>query len=722
VDVEHGWASQNGLAEPFFRTLADMIPQMVWTKDANGVNDYCNKRFIDYMNITMDEFVNNSWAIAHPDDVPSAQAAWRRAFSAGAPYEAEMRLRPKHSLAYRWFLVRAVPHRDQAGQVDKWFGSTTDIDLQRRAIAALDFLATSGARLAGAQDVPAVLDRLARASLDGLANISIFDLEEEDGSYRRFVTASSDVPGPAVDMVKTFDAPQAGEPHPIARVLLRRETIHIPIVDEEFIERAVAPTQRRDAWRFVGIRSVVSAPISVPGRVCGALTLLRTGTSIAFEASEVRVIEEVARRAAAAIDNIRLTRREQLAARNLQAFADMGESLAESAGLQETLDAAIHVVVPARADWAFINLIDERGDLRLAAVYHPDDVKREHVAARIGDVYARADSVHGIAPEVIRTKQPVYREKIEYADAAANVNLPILDALWSAGVASFVVVPLFSSAAVRGTVHLCRQTDDCTFVQSDVEFFQEFARRLAPAIANAEIFERERRVARSFQISALPQRLPDLPNFAFSAIYEAGKAEALVGGDWYDAFPLTDGRIVVSIGDVAGSGLPAAVTMASVRQAIRGAAHAKADPSGMLDAADLALDDPQRGFVTAFVGVIDPRSSTMTYECAGHPPPILRMPDGSVLELASGGPPLGLRTAGNASLRATELPAGSLLALYTDGLIESTRDILEGEARLRAALADGDIIHSEHPAQMLHDRILVNGSRDDVAILTVKIA
>jgi serine phosphatase RsbU (regulator of sigma subunit) len=698
-----------------------MIPQMIWTKDANGVNDYCNQRFIDYMDVTMDEFVNNSWAIAHPDDVASGQRAWKLAVTTGTPYEAEMRLRHKHGLAYRWFLVRAVPHRDNAGRVDKWFGSTTDIDLQKRAIAAMEFLATIGARLAGAQDVPTVLDRLAHASLDGLANICLFDLEEEDGSCRRLVTVSPDMPPSLVEQVKAFVTPRADEPHPIARVMANLETIHIPNVDEEFIERVIAPKERRDAWRFMEVRSLVSVPIHVPGRVRGVLTLVRTGTTVPFEASEVRVTEEVARRAAAAIDNIRLSRREEHAARNLQAFADMGESIAESVGLRATLDAAIHAVVPARADWAIINLIDEHGDLRLAAVYHPDEAKRAQVAERIGDVYARAGSGHSIAAEVIRTKSPVCREKIEYVDAAATVNLPVLDALWSAGFASFVVVPLFSGAEVRGTLHFARQVDEAMFVQSDVDFFQEFARRLAPAIANAEIFERERRVARSFQDAALPQRLPDLPGFAFSAIYQAGKAEALVGGDWYDAFTLNDGRIVVSIGDVAGSGLSAAVTMASVRQAIRGAAHAKADPSGMLDAADRSLDDPERSFVTAFVGVVDPASSTISYQCAGHPPPLVVKPDGSIAELASGDPPLGLRTEGDASSRTAGLPAGSLLVLYTDGLIESTRDVLAGEARLRAALEDSAVVQAENPAQMLHDLILVNGSRDDVAILTLKL-
>jgi PAS domain S-box-containing protein len=707
--------------EPFFQSLVECIPQMVWTKDANGVNDYCNRRFIEYMNVTKDEFVHNSWAVAHPDDIARGQEAWRLAVAAGTPYESEIRLRPKDAHTYRWFLVRAVPHRDAAGRVDKWFGTTTDIDAQRRALEAMDFLSQSGATISGAEDVPQVLERLAHASLEDLADISIFDLENEDGTFRRLVMGSPHVSSAAVRVTEAFDPPRAGEPHPIARVMDDGHTIHIPHVDEDFILRSITPKERQDAWRFVAIQSLVSAPMTVPGRVRGALTLLRTRSGVPFEPSEVRAIEEVARRAAGAIDNIRFHQREQRAANDLRAFADMGESISESVGLQDTLDAAIHVIVPSRADWAFITLLDERGDLRLAAVYHPDDAKRRVVAARIGDVYRPAESTAGIASEVVRTKSPVYREGIAYADAANFVNLPVLDALWSAGVASFVVVPLFAGSAVRGTVHLCMQNDVRAFVPADVDFFQEFARRLAPAIANAEVFERERRVARSFQDAALPSRLPEVPGFAFHAIYEAGRAEALVGGDWYDAFTLASGQIVVSIGDVAGSGLPAAVTMAGVRQAIRGAAHAAADPSGMLDAADRALDDPERRFVTAFVGVIDPATSTIAYQNAGHPPPLLRMPDGTVRELPGGGAPLGLRGNEQPGAHAHALPTGSLLALYTDGLTESTHDVLEGERRLRAALLHSALDEVENPAKTLYDSILVDGSRDDVAILTVAI-
>jgi PAS domain S-box-containing protein len=238
-----------------------------------------------------------------------------------------------------------------------------------------------------------------------------------------------------------------------------------------------------------------------------------------------------------------------------------------------------------------------------------------------------------------------------------------------------------------------------------------------------DAFERERLVARSFQHAALPAALPDVSACTFSAIYEAGRAEALIGGDWYDAFALADGRIVLSIGDVAGSGLQAAVTMANMRQAIRGVAYVHPDPMLMLEAADLALrsESPDR-FVTAFVAVIDPVEDTISFTTAGHPPPLLRTPAGEIVALEASGLPLGLREhAGSASVSRT-IETGSMLVLYTDGLIESTHDIDEGYRRLYGALNDPAVLANGDLAAGIRDSVLIDGSRDDVAILCARYA
>jgi serine phosphatase RsbU (regulator of sigma subunit)/anti-sigma regulatory factor (Ser/Thr protein kinase) len=236
--------------------------------------------------------------------------------------------------------------------------------------------------------------------------------------------------------------------------------------------------------------------------------------------------------------------------------------------------------------------------------------------------------------------------------------------------------------------------------------------------------EREHRASAAFQEAALPSRTPIVPGMQFRAIYRAAKAEALVGGDWYDAFRLDDGRIVLSIGDVMGSGLLAAVTMGAVRQALRGAAQILAEPIEILDAVDRALrsEQPDR-IVTAFVGILDPITLTLTYASAGHPPPLLRSADGEITALEGSGLPLGLRsihTYASEAPHTTTLETSALIVLYTDGLIEATRDIEVGERRVRQALQSADVWDAENPAAAISDLVLEE-VRDDVAILTIRI-
>jgi hypothetical protein len=237
---------------------------------------------------------------------------------------------------------------------------------------------------------------------------------------------------------------------------------------------------------------------------------------------------------------------------------------------------------------------------------------------------------------------------------------------------------------------------------------------------SVSLLDREHRASLAFQNAALPKRLPTVPGVRFDAIYEAAEKDALVGGDWYDAFQISDGRVVVSVGDVVGNGLDAAVTMAAARQAIRGAAQVFPEPAAVLNAADRALrsEQPDR-IVTAFLGILDPRTRAFSFASAGHPPPMLRHPDGTVSELVATDLPLGLRNEHGTRASVTMvLPDDGLLVLYTDGLTESTRDILAGERRLRAVLAGDEIRDAASPADAIRCAML-DSATDDVAILTI---
>ena len=248
------------------------------------------------------------------------------------------------------------------------------------------------------------------------------------------------------------------------------------------------------------------------------------------------------------------------------------------------------------------------------------------------------------------------------------------------------------------------------------------ARRLSLRLRRVSaLYEAERRITERLQEAALPRALPEIPGTALHAYYRAGMDDARIGGDWYDALRLADGRIVISIGDVSGSGLDAAVTMSSVRQVLRGVAHVHPDPAMMLDAADRTLqsEEPNR-IVTAFVAVLDPVTDELTYACAGHPRPLLRRHDGHWAELIAPGLPLGAPYKGSRVTESVTMPADGVLVLYTDGLTEATRDIATGEAALRAALDNPDVLAAANVSQAIHDAVIPGTSRDDVAIFTVR--
>ena len=256
--------------------------------------------------------------------------------------------------------------------------------------------------------------------------------------------------------------------------------------------------------------------------------------------------------------------------------------------------------------------------------------------------------------------------------------------------------------------------------------YHEMTRRIQETLHQKEdalaAYERAHHVASTLQRALLPQELPDVPGIAFDGVYVPGRAEAQVGGDWYDALRLADGRVLVTIGDVAGSGLQAAVIMAAMRQVIRGVAQVYADPATMIDAADRTLkaEHPDR-FVTAFVGVYDPVARALSYCSAGHPAPLVRHADGSVSDLPSEGLPLGLRTRDGSDARTVAIPVGATLLFYTDGLVESTQDVIEGERRLRAALAEPRIGARHDLARAIFDEVLHEAAQDDVAILAMRL-
>jgi PAS domain S-box-containing protein len=395
--------------------------------------------------------------------------------------------------------------------------------------------------------------------------------------------------------------------------------------------------------------------------------------------------------------------------------------LAQSLNLEQTLQTIAQLTVPEFADWCQIDLRTPHNELRTVAIAHRDPSKQILAQQFIGKTHLNPNAQFG-TPLAIRSGQTNVIENISgiLLDVVGDsTEVAIYEKL---GSRTAVCIPLVNQGKTLGAIAVVYGESNRRYSREDIPMLEELGRRAALAVHNANQFEHEHKVAESFQEASLPVMLPQVSGLAFDAIYSPAIEDIQVGGDWYDAVQLFDGRIVISIGDVTGNGLGAAITMGNMRQIIRGIAQVHADPALMLDAADraLRLEHPDQ-LATAFVGVLDPITYSFAYASAGHPPPMLRFANGEVELLSDDGLPLGLRQGSTRSRgKKITIPDDSHLIFYTDGLTEYRRAPADGEERLMNLVGTKSWFTGPHPAAALKEAFLDGEpTMDDIAILIV---
>jgi anti-sigma regulatory factor (Ser/Thr protein kinase) len=224
------------------------------------------------------------------------------------------------------------------------------------------------------------------------------------------------------------------------------------------------------------------------------------------------------------------------------------------------------------------------------------------------------------------------------------------------------------------------------------------------------------------QRSLLPEKLPKLPGLTLAARYEPGGAGVNVGGDWYDAIPLDDGRVGLAMGDVVGHGLEAASLMGQLRHAARAYALEGHSPPAVLDRLDrLVRSLPGAQMATLLYLVVDSDLRTVRFASAGHVPPLVVSPDGEPRFLEGApNPPLGVfDSAGHKELTAT-LEPGSTIVLYTDGLVEQRGVSIDAglEALRQAARDPADPV--ELCDHLVDSMLSIHPAHDDIAVLALQ--
>ncbi|MGW1887038.1 SpoIIE family protein phosphatase [Streptomyces sp. NPDC001970] len=315
----------------------------------------------------------------------------------------------------------------------------------------------------------------------------------------------------------------------------------------------------------------------------------------------------------------------------------------------------------------------------------------------------------------------------------------------SLGTPSLMVVPLIARGLGLGILSLWRWHRTEPFEEDDLRLAEEFASRAAVCIDNARRYTQQQLAALTLQHSLLPHEVPGHPAVEVAHRYVPADATTGVGGDWFDVIPLSGLRVALVVGDVVGRGIHAAATMGRLRTAVHTLANLDLAPDEVLSHLDDLVDrlaaeqEPAHGAgepdgsgprrpqivgATCLYAVYDPVSRNCALARAGHPPPVVVTPDGEVHLLdVPAGPPLGL---GGLPFETAELELaeGSLLALYTDGLIQARkRDVDESLADLCGALAmpaDSleDVCRTVE-GRLLHDRP-TDDVADDVALLLAR--
>ncbi len=259
----------------------------------------------------------------------------------------------------------------------------------------------------------------------------------------------------------------------------------------------------------------------------------------------------------------------------------------------------------------------------------------------------------------------------------------------------------------------------------DMPFLTDLAGRAGVLLASARIHDEERRVALSLQRALLPERLLEHAAIEVAARYTAAGDALEVGGDWYETLPLPDGRIGIAVGDVVGHGLEAAATMGRLRTALAALAPHTPSPGALLARLQQFADGPNgTDFATVGFAALDPATGRLDYAYAGHPPMLLLPPDGPAAWLEGGRSmplcrPGSGRDRGHAS---TVLPAGAVLLLYTDGLVERREESMDvGLGRLRAAAED----LRDAPVADMCDRVVAamireTGNSDDAVLVCLR--
>ena len=484
----------------------------------------------------------------------------------------------------------------------------------------------------------------------------------------------------------------------------------------------------------LGVVAYAGVPLTdADGRTLGSLCAIDTKPH-AWTKADLAILADLA---AACSSELRLRIARELAEEarrqaesahdQLAMLAELTEALVATLDVEESLHRVARAVTPRLADWCLVSLFDATGGIRRIAAAHRDPGRAADVN-RFAELVPSGLREGSILLAVQRTGDPLRAENADPDDMRERTsNGEIVDIATRLGYAAHLTVPVTAPVThlVLGTITLVNGPDRPAFDDADERTAMDIGRRAGLSIDNSRLYRRQRHVAEVLQHSLLTE-LPTIDHVELYARYLPAEDGTAVGGDWYDAFAQPDGSVMLAVGDVAGHDIEAAATMGQLRNLVRGDAFGRDDEPGpllaQLDRAVRGLRVPAAATAVLARARRDGDDFLVSFANAGHPPPLLLRPDGTVeIWWENPEPLLGLLPRAERKTHLRRVPAGSTLLLYTDGLVEDRGQLVDaGIARVEAALRD----NAEMPGEQLCSHLIASVGRraDDIALLLVKLA
>ncbi|WP_229873916.1 SpoIIE family protein phosphatase [Streptomyces cirratus] len=397
-----------------------------------------------------------------------------------------------------------------------------------------------------------------------------------------------------------------------------------------------------------GMRSVVTVPLKVEGRLTGSLGVSAENPGRYTNEDALR-LQFAADRIALAVESARLGELERLRRGSLSFLVEASDLLAGTLDRDQTLALMAQMTVPTLATWcAVYTIADQTSDPYLSYVLHEDEERIDGLKALLSQVSP---------PEPLR-------------EAGAR---PWPESALAVG-GETVVLPLLARNRVIGMLTLGKPSEE-HFRQEILELADDLSRRAALALDNARLYSERTAISRSLQRSLLPPGSPAIPGIEVEVIYRAAGEGNEVGGDFYDVFPIRPGVYGFAIGDVCGTGPEAAAVTGLARHALRLLAREGLGGPAVLERLNAAiLDEGARSrFLTLLYGELHPQpdgSALMKVVCAGHPLPLRLRPDGEVIPAAEPQPLLGVMEDLDLYEQTLTLDPGDVLLCVTDGVTE----------------------------------------------------